>query len=491
MMHISDIKHYERCERLFWLCEYEPQPFQPFVYFHESMSELIKIYFSLEQYFEGHVGDDPMLALHALQSETVLLNARFAKDDLRVKIPLMIKEAEQWIIYFAYSSCYPKESEAQKLADTLCVLDALDISYSEVKIIHLNANYVRKEQLDVQELLVVTPYLYNRKNNANHLAIELLTPLKRDVFAYLPKLTKTLQEAIPEKQEGPQCMKGGKCRYYERCFPVHDNVTSVLNLMQTSHKYELIKAGYEDMKEVDVELLEGTRLQYAQLMAARHDGFYMDHFAVSDWVKTCISYPISYLDFEWETYAFPPYEGMKPYDVLVFQYSLHIEEAGNAPLRHEQYLGEGDCRIAFIEHLLSHIPKEGTILVFNMEGAEKLRLSQLAQQYPQYRAQLLALCERMVDLSLPFETGNIYDSRMKGFYSLKKLIEVFSDYDYQSLDISQGLEAARSWRLLSDLEEEEAEAIRKALFKYCAMDTYAEYLIFHQILNFLAEKKGA
>lgn len=485
-MHISDIKHYERCERMFWLCEYEPQAFQPFVYFNESMSELIKQYFHLCTYFEGTAGDDPQLALDAMCEETTLLNARFAKDGLRIKIPLMRKETEGWVIYFSYATCYPRESEAQKLADTLSVLDALGITYYQVLILHLNADYVRGDQLNVQDLLVITPYLYNKKNKAHTLAIDLIHSLKRDVFAFLPRMREVLSmPEAPVKEEGTICMKGGKCRYYDTCFPDHTNITSVLNLMQTSHKYDLIKAGYEDMKDIDVDLLEGTRLQYAQLMAARNGGFYLDRFAVNDWVKTCIHGPISYLDFEWETYAFPPYQGMKPYDVLVFQYSLHVESVSDGTLTHYEYIGEGDCRIAFIEHLLRDLPREGTILVFNMEGAEKLRLKQLAAQFPQYQVQLDEVCERMVDLALPFETGNIYDSRMKGYYSLKKLVEVFSDYDYHSLDISQGLEAARSWRMLADAEEEDAENIRKALYKYCAMDTYAEYIIFHKILSFL------
>lgn len=487
-MHISDIKHYERCEKYLWLCEHEPKAFQPFVYFNESMNDLIKEYFCLpETVFEGCVGDDPSRAIEALQTEEILMNARFAKDDLRIKIPLMIKQNEGWIVYFSYVSCYPKESEAQKLADTISVLEALDIPILDVEIIHLNANYIRGKELNVRELLVVTPYLYNKKNNANHTVLSLIEAVKRDVFSFLPKITNVLAGDCPKQEEGPACMKGGKCRYYEDCFPQKGPDTSILNLMQTSHKYDLLEQGYTDMKTIDVDLLEGTRQQYAQLMAARHHGFYMDHFAVADWIKHAIHYPISYLDFEWETYAYPPYQGMKPYDVLVFQYSLHIEEYKGAPLTHAQYIGEQDCRIAFIEHLLANIADHGTILVYNMEGAEKLRLKQLAVQFPQYEAQLHALCDRMVDLSLPFETGNIYDSRMKGFYSLKKLIEVFSDYDYQTLDISQGLEAAHSWRTLNEVDEEEAEVIRKALYKYCAMDTYAEYIMLHKIYEFLED----
>lgn len=484
-MHLSDIRHYERCARLLWLCVNEPLPFEPFVCFNESISELAKQFYGLTTYYEGAVGDDPQSAVKALTQYDVLLNARFAYDDIRVKIPLMRRSKADWTITFFYTCCYPKESEAQKLADTLSVLKALQIQVEDVRILHLNQDYIRAKTLQVHELLIDTPYLYNRRNKAHHTALALIRECQRDVFALGEAAKRILAEACPQAKAGPACMRGGKCRYYAHCFPDKDEDTSILHLMQTAHKFDLIEQGYHDMGDIDASLLEGTRQQYAQIMAARNGGFYMDAFALNSWIKQNIRYPISYLDFEWETFAYPPYEGMCPFDVLVFQYSLHVEEQGKA-LTHDEYIGQGDCRIAFVEHLLANIPKEGTILVYNMEGAEKLRLQQLGRQFPQYEARLNALCERMVDLSLPFETGCLYDVRMRGYYSLKVLSEVFAHFDYHTLDISQGLQAARSWRML-ECDGTQDDSLRQALLQYCAMDTYAEYLLLHQLMEMLKE----
>ena len=62
--------------------------------------------------FEGAANDDGALALAALSTHAWLLNARFAHEDLRVKIPIMYQEDGKRIVYFTYSSCYPKEGEA-------------------------------------------------------------------------------------------------------------------------------------------------------------------------------------------------------------------------------------------------------------------------------------------------------------------------------------------------------------------------------------------
>ena len=61
--------------------------------------------------------------------------------------------------------------------------------------------------------------------------------------------------------------------------------------------------------------------------------------------------------------------------------------------------------------MIQDLPKTGTILVYNMEGAEKLRLKQLASQFEEYKEELDAICSRMVDLSKPFEAGLYYNSK--------------------------------------------------------------------------------
>lgn len=489
MKHISDIRKFERCEKLYWLSQREPKPFLPFVFYNESILQLSLEYLMITSYFEGVPNDPNERAMQALQTDEALCNARFEVEGLRIKVPLMLKEEDHWNLYFLYPSVFPKEHEAQKIADALCVLDALAIPYKDIYAIHLHASYVREKELDVRKLLVVSDSLYNAKNYPRHTILELVETRRRDVFSYLPKLTNTLAKQEVASVRSQQCTRGGKCSYYDTCFPTVASPSSILNLVQSAHKFKMYEEGIQELRNVDVDRVEGNRHQYAQIMAARNNGLYIDKFAMHEWIHGAISYPISYLDFEWETYAFPPYEGMKPYDVLTFQYSLHVEDYHKAPLQHFEYLGVKDCREAFIQHLIKHIPEVGSVLVFNMDGAEKLRLKQLAVQFPKYKKELDAIGERMVDLSLPFSTGNIYDLRMEGLFSLKKLVSIFSTYSYQDLDISYGMEAVRAWRLLDNLDDEQSESLQQALLSYCAMDTFGEVLVYHALLD-MVEGEG-
>lgn len=487
MLHISDIKKFDRCRKYAWLHKKEPLTFFPFVYYNENIIDLIKEKFGISECYEGKTGDDNSCFSDHKDQFSYFFNVRFEKNDLRIKVPFMIKKEHGFDIYFVYQSVFPKEHVAQSIADHLWVLQDF-ISVTGVHILHLNSEYVRKESLCADELLVISDYLYNDKNKPGKSLESLIAMHTRDLNPILSQLKECLEDEEMESVRTNVCTRGNKCPYFDRCFTHDDSDTSILHLVQASKKYDMLEEGITDIKDIDdYDKIEGTRHQYAQILAAKTNELYFDYPAMKKWVDTKITYPISYLDFEWETYAYPPYAEMKPFDVLVFQYSLHIEEKGKE-LVHKQFLEKGDCRIAFIEQLIHDIPKEGSVMVFNMEGAEKLRLKQLAKQFPRYHDELEQIWERMVDLSIPFSTGNIYDNRMRGMFSLKILVDVFADVHYSDLDISYGMDAVRNWRMLDETSEESKE-IKNHLFEYCAMDTYSEYLIYHWILDQIDKRK--
>jgi hypothetical protein len=131
------------------------------------------------------------------------------------------------------------------------------------------------------------------------------------------------------------------------------------------------------------------------------------------------------------------------------------------------------------ENLLKDIPREGSVMAYNAEGAEKIRIRELADLFEDLSKPLLDINERMEDLQLPFENGVIYDVRMRGQWSLKILMSMMDDPGYHDLDIQQGMDAVFEWRHL-DLSEdvENREQIIENLKAYCGMDSYAMTVVF-------------
>ena len=90
----------------------------------------------------------------------------------------------------------------------------------------------------------------------------------------------------------------------------------------------------------------------------------------------------------------------------------------------------------------------------------------------------------MIDLSKPFEAGLYYNSKMRGHYSLKSILPVFSkDVSYHDLDIQNGLNAVFAYRTYDEKDEEEKKDVKEAISTYCQMDTYAEYVVYHGLIK--------
>ncbi|MDF9823703.1 hypothetical protein M2475_000050 [Breznakia sp. PF5-3] len=477
MKHVSDIKKYERCEKLLWCSKRHPQPFQAYIVYNENIIDLSLKRLHIESFFMGQANDENSAFFTHKEQYTNFINMRFEYQDLRVKIPIMIKVDDGYHVYYPYATCFPKEGEAQTMADNEWVLNNLGIQVTKRFCIHLNCNYIRHEDLNLEELLLVQDFLFNDRNRPASKIDELVKAKGRDLTPILSKMDEVLKKDEIIKPRTNICTRRNKCMYFDYCFEEKKD-TSIFHLVSSAKKFELYEQGIKTIDELDFDCIEGTRHQFAQYMAAKKNALFFDGLAVEGFFKQ-VTYPISYLDFEWETFAFPPYENMHPYDVLTFQYSLHIEHQDGG-LKHKEFLGKNDCRIDFIEKLIEDIPKQGSIICYNVEGAEKLRLKQLAKQFPQYEKPLKAIWERMVDLATPFSSGLIYDNQMAGMYSLKKLVSIFTDYSYDDLEISHGMDAVRKYvNLQNDADPE----IIDSLLKYCAMDTYAMYLIYHWILE--------
>lgn len=187
MLHLSDIKKYNRCDKYYWYSKQNSIPFFPFATCEYNIYDLAKQYFMFDHVFEGMRGDEPEKALAALDSYSVLMNARFAYKSLRVTIPFLIHE-EKWSLLLPYNQCFPKEHEAQKIADMCWVLKKNGIEIEEILIFHLNSEYVRKGDLDIRSCMVVSEYLYNDKNKAHHKAIDLANQAMRELDGFIDEM---------------------------------------------------------------------------------------------------------------------------------------------------------------------------------------------------------------------------------------------------------------------------------------------------------------
>ena len=483
MLHVSDLLRYKKCESLCWNSVNHSIHKESFYKMDVPFSELWKEYLHIENAGLGHSMDTNEISLKLLEDFDSVLFARFEYRECRVKIPYLKKVENGYLAIYPFLSAYPKEQEATMMKINKIVCEKCGVSIIKNKIIYLNKDYKRDDELDINQLFLMSDYLFNKKNHLTKSINECMEALDFDLDRWIDETNECIKKEVIIPVRSKQCTSGRRCIYYSSCFHEEDEPDdSILFLTTSRNRLKEFDEGKKLICDMDVDLLDGFRLQYAQYMASKCKKPFIDRAAINVW-RQDIQYPISYLDFEWDTFAIPPYNNMKPFDVLCFQYSLHIENE-NHQLEHYDFFASKDCRIDFIESLIRNIPSTGTILVYNMEGAEKLRLLQLADQFEQYRDKLESICERMMDLSKPFECGLFYDNSMRGHYSLKNILPVFSkDVSYHDLEIQNGMNAVYAYRTYDGNDEINKNIIRESISKYCAMDTYAEYVVYHGLIE--------
>ena len=136
----------------------------------------------------------------------------------------------------------------------------------------------------------------------------------------------------------------------------------------------------------------------------------------------------------------------------------------------------------------------GDILIYNI-SFEKPRLSELIDQFPEYKIPLQSIIERLKDLMIIFKNKWLYKPEMKGSSSIKDVLTALvPELSYNDLNIKDGGMASSIYlSMVNKTFEGDEMSIKKDLLKYCWLDTYGmvkimEKLKEYQLNNFKLDK---
>ncbi len=489
-MHVSDIKRFLRCPRLYQL-SLETRP-EFHLYFNISTDINVSIAnkLNIEKYYVGIAHQESSDTLLAATDYNWIFKARFSYRGLRIRVPLLYIDGDNCDVYSILLSTQALENEGYNMAYTKEVLNGNGLRINNYYILYLNKDYIYENSLDDKKLWILTDQFIKDGKKIGDIK-EFVEDIDLDLDDLLYQIDHC-ELALPVRTS--KCTGRNRCPFYYDCFPleriIDDN--SILTLVSSQHKYAMYQDGIKYLKDADLELVEGNAVQLAQIKADQNGGLYFDENALKNWLKQ-IEFPISFIDFEWDLYPIPPYEKMQVMDVLVFQYSLHVFDG--TKLFHYEFIGENDSRENLMLSLLENIPKKGSVLAYNATGAEKLRINELANYFPEYKEQLLSINERMIDMATPFVSGMVYDTRMKGSFTLNTVENMIDDkHSYDDLEVSDGMQAVDIHRLMSNCREtEKKQEYKEQLLEYCKLDTYSLYKIYkwlNKILNDYDNRKN-
>ncbi|WP_298432906.1 DUF2779 domain-containing protein [Geobacter sp.] len=393
----------------------------------------------------------------------VIYEASFEHDGITVKVDILRKVAKGWQIYEVKSGTALKEVHEHDAALQYFVLTGAGIPVTRVFVVHLNSEYVRRGDLDLAQLFTVVDVTKEAKAQQAEIAKEIAAQRKMLSGKKPPKI-----------DIGPHCSIPYECDFGEHCWQ-HIPENSVFDLAGKGvDQFELYRNGMVSLKDVPLDLLKGKQRQQAEAAAKKKvivDRERLRKFLDQLW------YPLCFLDFETFQSPVPPYDGLRPYQQVPFQYSLHYQKRQNGKLYHREFLTAPatDPREEFIERLLADIP-EGSCILAYYKAFEIGRLKELAEHFPRYRKKIQAIIDNVVDLIEPFQQRMIYSWKQRGSHSIKQVLPAFvKGMSYEGMTISDGGEAMEAYHemcALVDRPEELAE-LRQALLEYCRQDTLA------------------
>lgn len=467
-----------QCPKMLWMKQNKPEEFDESVMNQvvldngsevgDSAMGLFGEY--VEVPFDSDLGKMIKKTEELLEAGTsIICEASFAYEGLFCSVDILKNlGGNKFELYEVKSSNHINDVYYHDVAFQYYVLTKLGYEVTKACLVHLNKEYVRHGDLDLQELFTINDITDDARSRYS----EVESNLK-----YFANYLESADE--PEMPLGEYCSSPYDCGFFNHCSKdlPSPNVFDIRK-MSFKKKLQLYNEGCVSFED----LLQNNTVGKSFKLQIRHEVCSLQPFInkerIAEFMKQ-LYYPIYFLDFESFQPAIPLYDNSSPYNQIVFQYSLHYIEQEGGELHHKEYLAEpgDDPRRKLAEQLCIDIPKNVCVTAYNMTF-EKDRIKELAQLYPDLSEHLMNIHDHIVDLIVPFRSKDYYCKAMQGSCSIKFVLPaLFPDdpsLDYHNLEgIHNGGEASEAFSLMQNMAPDELQKYRQNLLKYCGLDTYA------------------
>jgi predicted RecB family nuclease len=393
-----------------------------------------------------------------------IFEAAFENGSVLVRVDILHRRRDgRWRLIEVKSTASPKEEHLDDVAIQARVVSRSGLDVASSCLMHVNRNYVFDGSIDVRRFFKI-------KN------------LTRRVERLLPKLTFQLRSELrvlampnpPDIPTGPHCTDPITCEFFDRCnSPLPNDHIGYLPRLHASAAEELEEMGVESILEIPDDFPLSERQRIACTSVQTGQPWFSAELGKE---LSRLKYPLFFMDFETINPAIPRFSGMRPYDQLTFQFSVHVLREQGAEPEHHEFLANdsSDPRREFISSLCNALGDRGSIVVYNATF-ESQRLAELAAWLPEFSEQIKRIRGRMWDL-LPLVRDNLYHPQFAGSYSLKSVLPALvPEMSYESMAVANGQDAGLTWESLvrGRLDESERERTKKALLDYCRQDTLA------------------
>jgi len=455
------------CPNEFWLAN------QP-SYVHSEPTDLEYEHLRQQGYqVERYIKE---LSLFAQNDEKLAEFQRvFQTADLYARSDAVITDRSTGVVdlYEIKSSSKVKPEHLADVAFQRVVAERSGFTVGTCNVITMNGEYVRQGEIDPEPLFII--------NDVTATIADLLPETELQIEA-----AKAFANTEPIPSLADYCGKKLDCEFIKLHFPdLPDNTVFNISRLTKPKLKELLDIGVIDIRDIP----DGFKLsekQQIHVTAAKLGRPLIEREQIAERLRSW-PYPHHFLDYETFQYAIPQFDGIKPFQQMCFQYSLHTIHEPGGDAEHKQFLArfEADPPRALAQKLRDDLGDDlGTVFVW-YDAFEKTRNEEMAEMFPEFADFFADVNAHTVDLMKVFSDCLYVDPAFKGSSSIKKVLPVLCpELSYGSLGIGDGLTATISWYRAATwdtLEESEKEKIFTDLEIYCHLDTLAMVEIFRKL----------
>jgi len=418
----------------------------------------------------------PSRTMRALkEGEKAIFQGRFEYEQLTFICDIIQVTGDKEVdLIEIKSSTSAKPEHIVDLAFQMVVLEKCGYSVRNISVIHVNNQYVRNGAIDPKSITAKTDVTESVKAARDFTLQKIDEALQVMALNECPD-TSPLLASTAYFREWLGIYKHMKKAKLGSIFDLCQMDAKTLQNLQSNNI-----AYIKDLPE-DFALKPKQRLQ---VEALRQGKLTIHKDKIADYLST-FTFPLYFFDYETLGSLVPYFDGLKPYQQLPFQYSLHILDSPDAELRHAEFLHRDSQNPAkpLSEALKSHIGDGGTIITWNM-SFEKSCNTLLGSLLPEYAEFYVMLNSRIVDLMTPFMQNWYMDAGFKGSASIKNVLPILaSELSYKTLGIQEGASAQRLWMeaVLDGKRVDQKEQILADLLEYCKLDTLAMVAIYKHL----------
>jgi len=413
-----------------------------------------------------------------LSENKPLFEPAFMVDRLYSRADILEPTKDGWNIIEVKSSTEVKDVNIQDVAFQRYVYEKAGLKINKCYLMHINNQYVRQGEIELDELFIKEDISINVQEEI------------QSVPERVKKFLRIMDENEPSVTIGEYCDDPYECPMKKDCWEFLPKENSVFDLYRGGKKsWELFNDKILAIKNIPATFKLGDK-QQIQLDCEKTNKPHINNSAIQEFLKK-LQYPLYFLDFETYQTAIPLYNGLKPYQQIPFQFSVHKIDK-NGKKTHYSFISAGskDPRKKFVNAIKRKLGTSGSVIVYN-QGFEQGRLKELGQLFPLDEKYLLSINDRMIDLLVPFRNFDYYDRRQEGSASIKYVLPAMSDLTYKGMEIANGGQASIKYAYITHgkidgtkAKKEEIKKVRDDLKKYCGLDTEAMI----QVMERLREK---